>query len=131
MQGEPRLLHHAEQYSTKPEAHNFTLTFKIARPGLATPSSLPNPLPDPPFEYDTYVVRDVKISKELKWSNPHTKNEGVRPLFLSPVVRVLHTMWSWYLGIQATLCSRFLHVADTMVTARSFMPYLYSVNGSE
>ena len=51
--------------------------------GLAMPSSLPHPpklkTPDPPFEYDTYVVRNVKISDDLKWSNPHTKNEGARP----------------------------------------------------
>ncbi len=81
MQGSPRLLHHAEQYSTKPKTHNFTLTFKDAGPGLEVPSSLPSPLPYPPFEYNTYVVHDVKISQNLEWSNPHTKNEGVRSLF--------------------------------------------------
>lgn len=131
MQGSPRLVHHAERYSTKPTTHTLTLTFKNARPGLATPASLPDPLPNPPFEYDTYVVRDVKISKELKWSNPHTKNEGVRSLFLTPFVQVLETMRSWYLRIEATLCSWVLRVADPMVTPRSFMAYLYCVYGSK
>ena len=47
------------------------------------PSSLPHPpklnVPDPPFEYNTYVVHNVRISDDLKWSNPHTKSEGARP----------------------------------------------------
>ena len=51
--------------------------------GLEMPSSLPHPpklnVPDPPFEYNTYVVHNVRISDDLKWSNPHTKSEGARP----------------------------------------------------
>lgn len=54
--------------------------------GLEMPESLPHPTrkmpdliaPDPPFEYNTYVVNSVKIGS-LEWSNPPTKNEGARP----------------------------------------------------